>query len=381
MRSSSDTVDTKTALVVGATGIAGSALVDRLADEGWDVVALSRSRIRRGDVRHVSADLNSVESLREALAGERPSHVFYTAWSRMNTEQENIETNAAMLRNLLASLSGHPVKHVALMTGLKHYLGPFEAYAAGEMPDTPFRESEPRLPTPNFYYAQEDELWAAAGKQGFGWSVHRAHTVIGHAVGNAMNMGLTLAVQASICRELGQPFVFPGSETQWNSLTDMTDSGLLAEHMIWAATADGVGDEAYNIVNGDIFRWRRMWPALAAYFGVEPVGYSGQPRPLEQQMLGKEGVWADMAARYGLAEPQLARLASWWHTDGDLGRNLEVVTDMSKSRLAGFTGYRRTEDSFIQLVRPVPGRPADSRSAAGRAGLSALVRLRPAAPQ
>ena len=279
MRSSSDTVDTRTALVVGASGIAGSALVDRLAEEGWDVVGLSRNPLRRRDVRHVSADLTSVENLREALAGVSPTHVFYTAWSRRNTEQENIDTNAGMLRNVLASLNGKPVKHVALMTGLKHYLGPFEAYAAGEMPDTPFRESEPRLPTPNFYYAQEDELWAAAAKQGFGWSVHRAHTVIGHAVGNAMNMGLTLAVQASICKELGQPFIFPGSETQWNSLTDMTDSGLLADHMIWAATADGVGDEAYNIVNGDVFRWRRMWPALADYFGVEPVGYSMNPAP------------------------------------------------------------------------------------------------------
>ncbi|MCU1522145.1 MAG: family oxidoreductase [Arthrobacter sp.] len=349
MRSSSETAETRTALVVGASGIAGSALVDRLADEGWDVLAMSRGGIRRSDVRHVSADLHSPDSLRKALANERPGYVFYTAWSRMNTEQENIETNAGMLRNLLASLGGHPPKHVALMTGLKHYLGPFEAYAAGKMPDTPFRESEPRLPVPNFYYALEDELWAAAEQQGFRWSVHRAHTVIGHAVGNAMNMGLTLAVQASICRELGQPFIFPGSETQWHSLTDMTDSGLLAEHMIWAATADQAGDEAYNIVNGDTFRWRRMWPRLASYFGVEPVGYANEPRPLEQQMRGKEGVWADIAARHGLAEPDLARVASWWHTDGDLGRNLEVVTDMSKSRLAGFTGYRRTEDSFIRL--------------------------------
>jgi len=349
VRSSSETVDTRTALVVGASGIAGSALVDRLAEEGWDVVGLSRNPLRRRDVRHVSADLTSVENLREALAGVSPTHVFYTAWSRRCTEQENIDTNAGMLRNVLASLNGKPVKHVALMTGLKHYLGPFEAYAAGEMPDTPFRESEPRLPTPNFYYAQEDELWAAAAKQGFGWSVHRAHTVIGHAVGNAMNMGLTLAVQASICKELGQPFIFPGSETQWNSLTDMTDSGLLADHMIWAATADNVGDQAYNIVNGDVFRWRRMWPALADYFGVEPVGYSNEPRPLEQQMRGMEGVWSAIAARHGLAEPDLAQVASWWHTDGDLGRNLEVVTDMSKSRLAGFTGYRRTEDAFLQL--------------------------------
>ena len=126
------------------------------------------------------------------------------------------------------------------------------------------------------------------GEQGFGWSVHRAHTVIGHAVGNAMNMGLTLAVQASICRELGQPFVFPGSETQWNSLTDMTDSGLLAEHMIWAATADGVGDEAYNIVNGD--RPPPLAPFCPGSPGTPPAGTLSEP-------LG------GMAARYGLAEP------------------------------------------------------------------------------
>jgi nucleoside-diphosphate-sugar epimerase len=275
--------------------------------------------------------------------------VFFTAWSRQDTERQNIEVNAALLRNLLHALRDSPVQHVALMTGLKHYLGPFEAYAAGEMPDTPFHEEEPRLPVANFYYAQEDELWAAAERQGFHWSVHRAHTVIGHAVGNAMNMGLTLAVQASICKELDQPFIFPGSETQWNGLTDMTDSGLLAEHMLWAATADGAGDEAYNIVNGDVFRWRWMWPRLAAYFGVEAIGFEDEPRPLDEQMRGMEDVWADMAARHGLAEPDLGRVSSWWHTDADLGRNIEVLADMSKSRLRGFTGYRRTEDSFTRL--------------------------------
>ena len=52
------------------------------------------------------------------------------------------------------------------MTGLKHYLGPFEAYAQGVMADTPFHEDEPRTSAPNFYYAQEDELFAAAGGPG-----------------------------------------------------------------------------------------------------------------------------------------------------------------------------------------------------------------------
>jgi nucleoside-diphosphate-sugar epimerase len=244
------------------------------------------------------------------------------------------------------------VKHVALVTGLKHYLGPFEAYAAGEMPDTPFREEAARLDTPNFYYAQEDELFAAADRQGFTWSVHRSHTVIGHAVGNAMNMGLTLAVQAALTTELGRPFVFPGSETQWNSLTDMTDASLLAEQMIWASVEPAAADTAFNVVNGDIFRWRWMWPRLAAHLGVDPElveGYADAPRPLEQQMAGLDDAWAAVVAQHDLAEPDLSRLASWWHTDGDLGREMEVVTDMTRSRLAGFTGYRSTEQSFVDV--------------------------------
>ena len=48
------------------------------------------------------------------------------------------------------------------MTGLKHYLGPFDAYGEAVMAETPFHETEDRLDTPNFYYAQEDELFAGA---------------------------------------------------------------------------------------------------------------------------------------------------------------------------------------------------------------------------
>lgn len=340
----------RTALVVGATGIAGSALVDTLTSAGWKVLALSRRPgANRDGVRWLSADLTSAESVTAVLAPERPTHVFFTAWSRQDSEEANIAVNAGMLRGLLAALRDKPVAHVALMTGLKHYLGPFEAYAAGKMADTPFHEEEPRLPVRNFYYAQEDELFAAAAEQRFTWSVHRAHTVIGHAVGNAMNMGLTLAAQATLCKETGEPFVFPGSETQWNGLTDMTDAGLLAEHMLWAATTPGAANEAFNIVNGDVFRWRWMWPKLAAHFGVDWEGYDQAPRPLEQAMEGREDQWRELAMRHGLAEQRLDRMASWWHTDGDLGRNIEVVADMGKSRAAGFTGYRRTFDAFISL--------------------------------
>ena len=45
----------------------------------------------------------------------------------------------------------------------------------------------------------------------------------------------------------------------------------------------------------------------------------------------------------------LAVVASPWHTDADLGRPIEVVTDMSKSRKLGFLDYQATDDSFFNL--------------------------------
>ncbi|MDL5350518.1 SDR family oxidoreductase [Microbacterium sp. zg-YB36] len=355
-------VSQRSALVVGATGIGGSALVDLLVEQGWPVTALSRRPLAdRPGVRALSADLRSAAALADALAEEKPTHVFFTAWSRQDTEEQNIAVNGGMVRDLFAALSHAPVQHAALVTGLKHYLGPFEAYGQGNMPDTPFHEEEARLDAPNFYYAQEDELFAAAERDGFAWSVHRSHTVIGYAVGNAMNMGLTLAVYASICRHLGTPFVFPGSLTQWNGLTDMTDATVLADQMLWAATSDAGRDEAFNVVNGDVFRWRWMWTRLAEYFGVEPVGPDAEPQPLERQMAAAQDVWTQIAREHDLAESDLGRIASWWHTDADLGREIEVVTDISKSRLAGFGVHHRTVDSFTELfdryraARLIPG--------------------------
>ncbi len=148
----------------------------------------------------------------------------------MQTEAENCRVNGAMVRNVLDAVTadGSNVRHVALVTGTKNYLGPFEMYARNT-PETPFREDQPRLPIENFYYVQEDIVFEAAARHGFGWSVHRPHTIVGYAVGNAMNIGVTLAVYASLCKATGRPFLFPGSPTQHGAIADVTDARLLAE--------------------------------------------------------------------------------------------------------------------------------------------------------
>ncbi len=337
----------KHALIAGASGIIGRHVAEHLlAEGGWQVSGLSRTGadLPQG-VANVSADLRDAPSVKAALRDVSPTHVFITTWSRQETEAENCRVNGAMVENLLDAVEGKSVAHVALSTGLKHYLGPFEAYAKSK-PETPFREEQPRLPYPNFYYVQEDAVFAAAKRQGFSWSVHRPHTIIGYAVGNAMNMAATLAAYAAICKETGRPFVFPGSPQQYQGVVDVTGGRIIAQQMAWAATSPAARNEAFNIVNGEVFRWSWLWPKLAAYFGLEAAPYPGHATPLEEQMKGAAPVWEQIVRKHGLREIPLDRFASFWHSDLDLGRDMESFASMTKSREHGFLACESTVDSF-----------------------------------
>lgn len=340
----------RTALVVGVTGISGYNTATALVADGWKVLGLSRSpRYDIPGVEHLYADVLDADATAQVLAGSGVTHLFFTTWSRQDTEADNIRVNGAMLTNTLAAVTADgTLEHAVLITGLKHYLGPFESY--GQAPaETPFRESQGRLPFANFYYEQEDILMAAAEQHGFSWSVHRPHTMIGFALGNAMNMGVTLAVYGSICRATGAPFTFPGSPEQFGGVTDLTDARLLARHAVWSATEPAARNQAYNTVNGDVFRWRQMWSRVAEGLGVEPAPYSGTADPLEGRMDHADEVWARLVKEHDLAAHKATDLVSWWHTDADLGREMETFADMSKSRAAGFLGFQDSAQSFLDL--------------------------------
>ena len=343
---------TNTALIIGVSGIVGSNLARHLiAQPDWTVAGVSRST--PPDLKldaHYACDLTDREDVMSSLAAAGDvTHVFFSAWKRHDTEQENIDVNTPMLQNTLDGVCQNArLSHAALVTGTKHYLGPFESYGQSDV-RTPYRETQPRLDFPNFYYNQEDALFAMAEKHGFTWSVHRPHTMIGYAVGGAMNLGVTVSIYAAICKETDRPFLFPGSETSYRGLVDCTDARLLAKQLEWAATTPEAANKPFNVVNGDIFRWEWMWKKIGDYFGLDVPEYPGHPQPLEEQMAGAEKIWTGMVAKYGLTPHPLDRLCSWWHTDGDLGRELEAVNDMSNSRELGFCGYMRSENSFTDL--------------------------------
>jgi hypothetical protein len=78
-------------------------------------------------VRYVAADLLIAESLEKAFGILKPTHVYTATWSRRH-RGEGHRGQWGMVRDLLAALfSASSVKHLALVTGLKHCLGPFDA--------------------------------------------------------------------------------------------------------------------------------------------------------------------------------------------------------------------------------------------------------------
>ena len=135
----------KVALVVGASGITGSNVARKLLSTGWPTFGLARTPQNNIGGLIPLLRIFCIGTVWKARWSYFPHDVFITSWMRNATEAENIRVNSLMVRNLLDVLSPkQSVQHVALVTGLKHYLGPFEDYAReGFLPETPVREEHP----------------------------------------------------------------------------------------------------------------------------------------------------------------------------------------------------------------------------------------------
>ena len=128
---------------------------------------------------------------------------------------------------------------------------------------------------------------------------------------------------------------------------------------MWAATEPRAGGQAFNIVNGDLFRWNRMWPAVADAFGLEVA--PPLPRALTEVMADKEPVWDAMVARHGLAQAPYAAVSAWAFGDFVFSWDYDMFADTSKARRFGFHRYVETEPMLRRLFddlrrrRIIPG--------------------------
>lgn len=256
------------ALVVGGQGVIGRNLVTHLATlPDWEVIGLSRRGGEpEGNVHYRAVDLLDRDACREKLNNlTQITHIFYAAYQDRPTWAELVPPNLAMLVNVIDAIEpiAPRLQHVSLMQGYKVYgahLGPFK---------TPARETDAGHMPPEFNVDQQQFLEQRQKGKAWTWSAIRPSVVCGFALGNPMNLAMVIAVYATISKELGLPLRFPGKPGAYHSLLEMTDAGLLARATIWAATDERCANQAFNINNGDLFRWSEMWPKIARFFDLE----------------------------------------------------------------------------------------------------------------
>lgn len=331
-----------TLLVAGATGAAASRLVAQAAADGWQVVGLCRTvRPPAPSVRYVAADLADAAACRVAVREAAPggvTHAVYAARAAFGEGGvEDVPANLAMLDGLIAAAEGPALRHVHLVEGTKWYgmhIGPYP---------TPADEDDPRHMPPNFYYDQQDLLASRAASGGWAWSASRPSFIVDVAPGRARNLASTLGAYAAICRELGVALDFPGSAASFRSLSEVTDAGLLGRAVLWMLEAPAARNRAFNVTNGDVFRWERLWPRLAEAFGVR-CGIV-RPMKLSAWMADTGAVWARMGAGLPLSD-----VARWDFADFVFGLEHDLFASTMRLRQAGFG---ECLDSASLLLRQV----------------------------
>lgn len=337
--------DQHIALVVGASGIIGSALVETLAGAPeWRVRALRKTNVP--DVQAIDCDLTDAAATRKALeAAADTTHLFYAALRADADLARESEINAMMLDNVLDGLkaNGAALQRVVHYQGAKVYGVHLGASVA------PFYEDDPRHVAPNFYYAQEDLLKDRQVSDGLDWTILRPDVVVGDIAGNPMNIAMVIGVFAALTKQAGVPLRFPGSmRTYREVVAQVTDAHWLARASLWAALAPNARNEAFNLV-GEPFRWERLWAKVAESLDMQVA--SPQPFSLAKHMPGKAKDWERLASEHELSTLPYEKLVGWPFGDFVFNTEFDMISDMNKIRRAGFTEAVNNEEVMVNALK------------------------------
>ncbi|KAJ5183456.1 hypothetical protein N7492_001072 [Penicillium capsulatum] len=392
------------AIVTGATGITGSAIVHHLLqDPSYDTIySFSRGNpgYEHAKIRHVTLDLqSSAQDMAKVFHGVSAEYIYFCAYLAPNDPIELSRVNMVLVSNFLEALeisgAASRIKRFILTCGFKQYgvhIGPAKQ---------PFLEDDPLLEKdaggvswpPIFYYEQQRILANAARKGGWEWVATLPEDVLGYARGNFMNEATAIGLYCAVSKALpGSELPFPGSKANYFAFNCWTSANLHAKFCLWAATAPGAGNQIFNVMNGDTESFQNLWPRLATRFGCripDPMFPNGgtpntkgfkkyesstmqlpnkPPLKVTASALGlstdsdlenqpqlflqvdpekwakRDDVgeaWSLLRDKYKLDQRAWEK-ATWSFLTMTLGRDWSCVGSMSKARSLGWTGYADT---------------------------------------
>lgn len=338
----------RTILIIGATGICGRYFYDyarsRIAND-WQLIGVARSAPDNFPGRFIEVDLTDAERVRAELSAlSDVSDMVFAGFAPAATPAALVDANLALLKNAHRGLTADcSLRRIVLIQGMKYYgshLGPF---------DTPAKEDDARHLPPNYYYAQQDYLSHAQRGQSWSWTCLRPHVVCGYGARSSQNLLQLIGVYAAMCKALELPLNFPGSEAAYNAVNQATDARLLARAIGWTLDTPSCANQAFNITNGDFFRWRRLWPRIAELFNL-PVGRV-QTLPLADFMADKAPLWDTLVDQHKLEKMPLDSLINGAFGDYILRTGWDVMASTIKARQYGFQDCIDTETMFIELLK------------------------------
>ncbi|KAH8554269.1 NAD(P)-binding protein [Umbelopsis sp. PMI_123] len=365
----------KCAIIFGANGISGVAMTKALlaSNEWGPIICVSRrppqldEAVNHKDIKFVSIDM--VQSSADALASKLSEagaavaqHTFFYTYIEKQDPKEMNDVNKMLLEKALHALGlvSPKLKSFMLQTGTKYY---GNAVGGDEMVQNyPWKEDAPRLCKSCFYYDQEDLLQTYAVSKNWRWLITRPGVILGVSKGNAMNFAVTIALYASLQKELKKDFVWPGNEVEYNAIFDHASADNNSRFQIYLSVNDKVPSGAFNIKDKDQTTYAELWPKIAQYFGLrvpdpqfkDEKAKHPKPNsmycqfPLVKYAEENKATWHEIAKKYDL-DPSAYDYATWGFVDAVTGRTWPDYASMEKAKQYGWTEERDTVQSYYDI--------------------------------
>ncbi|CAO1602992.1 MAG: hypothetical protein LQ349_005949 [Xanthoria aureola] len=305
----------KHALVFGASGLIGWAIIDQLLsnypspgtfakvtalvnrpldiqDSFWPLEANRPLNVQGSPeqpelqlVSGINLANGTVQSVTELLQTkvkgiEHVTHVFYFVYKYEEKPEDEVRVVCGMLEHTVGALNrlSPNLEFLVFPTGTKAY----GIHVPGGVFEAPYKESMGPLPddyqkTLNYPFMRAVLEEASAGKQ-WTWCDIRPDAVIGFVPnGSAFNLAAHWANYLSLYRliegaEAQVPF--PGSSACYHALYNEASADIIGKLAIWTSLhpAEAGGGRIFNIADqAKPESMKDRWPRLAAYFGLQGV--------------------------------------------------------------------------------------------------------------
>jgi hypothetical protein len=174
--------------------------------------------------------------------------------------------------------------------------------------------------------------------------------------------------------------LFNGNLEKYHSADMLSSAMVNAYFEEYVALTPSCTNEAFNITNGDVSVWARLWPDVCKFFGPNPPTeedqFSGTPlrpvsgqfptvRPLDYKVTGTWELrnswqqwaqeertieaWKRLATREGLDEDAFFK-ASWVYADRNMTLRYNKLESTTKGRRYGFHGYVDSTEDLLETL-------------------------------